>query len=127
MTQFTKKLPTENNRFSFYVKNCNFDNKLSDVFECGSYVDLSLSEIGVLETNNNKVCIFTLLHNFDFLYPSGKILHKILWEKEKMLATTIFSFLYALRRRDVLCHHPWRAGGRAASPFFVRSISPRLC
>ena len=34
-------------------------------------------------------------------------------------------FLYARRRRDVLCYHPWRAGGRRP-PFFVRSISPRL-
>ena len=25
-------------------------------------------------------------------------------------------FLYARQRRDILCYHPWRAGGRAASP-----------
>ena len=36
-------------------------------------------------------------------------------------------FLYARRRRDVLWDHPWRPGRQAASPFFVRSISPRLC
>ena len=32
-------------------------------------------------------------------------------EKEKMLVTSIFSFLYARQRRDVLCYHLWRAGG----------------
>ena len=38
---------------------------------------------------------------------------KTLREKEKMLVTSVSSFLYARRRRDVLCYHPWRAGGRA--------------
>ena len=28
-----------------------------------------------------------------------------------MLVTSIFSFLYGRRRRDVLWDHPWRAGG----------------
>ena len=34
-----------------------------------------------------------------------------LWEKEKMLVTSIFS-LYACRRQDVLWDHLWRVGGQ---------------
>ena len=43
--------------------------------------------------------------------PGGKKKRKTVWQKDKMLITSILSFLYARRRRDVLCYHQWGAGG----------------
>ena len=36
---------------------------------------------------------------------------KRLCKKLKLLIMSNFTFLYAHRRRDVLCYHPWQAGG----------------
>ena len=46
-----------------------------------------------------------------FLRVCSTCLLKTLWEKEKLLVTSNFSFLYASQRRDVLWDHPWWAGG----------------
>ena len=36
---------------------------------------------------------------------------KTLWKKVKLLIFSNFTSLYDRRRQDVLCDHPWRAGG----------------
>ena len=53
------------------------------------------------------------LYNFLNLPNHLSTIHYIVQSIANKLDTLIaeFSFLYVRRRRDVLCYHPWRAGG----------------
>ena len=72
---------------------------------------LTHSQIHDFETVPNSKMLQTttelwLLKDFKI-----QIAEKTIWKKVKLLILSNFTFLYARRRRDVLCYHPWRAGG----------------